>query len=565
MKIVHFGNEGRQKLLKGVNLISEAIKSTLGPKGRNVTYGFHYGFPIVTKDGVTVARQVESRDPIEQLGLLLIRQVAQKTADDAGDGTTTASLLAQSIFTEGLKVLGTGANPILVKKGIDLAVIKAIEYIREHVKSNPNKEDLLKIAMISANNDKIIGDIIYEAISKSGDNGVITIEDNYSGSDTYIKTIEGMQLNEGYLSPYFSTDLQKMEANYQDPYILIADYEINHIQPLMKAVELIIGQEKKPLVIIANDVKGQALATLVANKHKQGLPLLACKAPHFGDNRTEQLTDLAILTGGRVVGHSTGLKFEDIELSDFGRADNILSSRHHTTITGGKGKKEDIDSRILVLQTFIDRSESDYEKEKLQERLAKLTSGVAVIKVGASTEVECKEKKMRVEDALHATRAAIEEGIVPGGGLMMLKASCYLKDVPADLTEEEKIGWKIIAKALQAPIKQIALNAGLDGSEIIANIISNKVVNKGTSKSFQSDNISGTVIYIPVGDINYGFNFLNNKYGDLIEMGVIDPFKVVRLTLENSASVAGTLLTTECVIAEEIEDEYTKTPRPKSE
>ena len=541
MKTVHFGNDAHQKIKRGVDLIANSIKITLGPKGRNVIYGYHYGYPIVTKDGVTVARQVECKDQTEQLGLLLIRQVAQKTADDAGDGTTTASLLAQAIFTEGLKVLGTGANPILIKRGIDLAVLKVIEFINSHVIKQPHENDLIRVASISSNNDLSLAKIVCEAIKKAGKDGVITIEDNYKDGSTYIETIEGMQLNEGYLSPYFVTDPTKMEAFYQNPYILIADYEIGHIQPLMKVVELCLGEksEKRPLIIVANNITGQAIASLVASKHKAGVPILACKAPYFGDNRLEQLTDLAILTGGRVVSPSTGLKFEDIELSDLGQADNVLATKHYTTYTGGKGKITDIEARIKVLQMSINKTESDYEKEKLQERLSKLTSGVAVIKVGAQTEVELKEKKMRIEDALCASKAALEEGIVSGGGVMLLKASKFMGELN-HLSDEEKIGWKIVCKAIQEPIKQIAYNAGLDGSEIIANVILSE-------------------------NINYGYEFLNNQYGDLIELGVIDPYKVVRLTLENAASAAGMLLTTDCVINEEIEDEYTRTPKPRSE
>jgi len=538
VKVILFSNEARAKLKKGVDKISDSIKVTLGPKGRNVTFGFHYGFPITSKDGFTVARQIDVADPIEKLGVQLIRQVTQKTVDEAGDGTTTASLLAQSIFTEGLKVLGGGANPILINKGISLAVDEAIKYIEKFVNKAISKEELFKIASISANNDPTIAELICQAIDKAGIDGVITIEDS-PNSETNIKTIEGMQLNEGYLSPYFSTDQSRMEAIYHNPLILICDYEINHIQPLMKAVELAIGQEERPFVVIANNISGQALATLVTNKFKQGLQILACKSPYFGDNRTEQLNDLAILTGGRVVGHSTGLKFEDIDISDFGQCDTIVATKHHTTFTGGKGKKEDIEARVKVLQTSIERTESDYEKEKYQERLAKLTSGVAIIRVGANSEVELKEKKMRVEDALCAARSAIEEGFVCGGGLALLRAS-YGIDMPSTLTEEEKIGWNIIVKAMREPIKQIAFNAGLDGSEIIANINLND-------------------------DMNYGYNFLTNEFGNMLDMGVIDPFKVVRLTLKNAASVAGMMLTTECCVAEEIEDEYTRSPRPKSE
>ena len=530
-KIVTFGSEGRQKLLKGVNLIADSIKITLGPKGRNVIYGFPIGYPILTKDGVTVSRNVDTKDPTEQMGLLLIRQVAMKTADDAGDGTTTASLLAQAIFTEGLKTLSSGNNPILIKKGIDLAVSEAINYIKKHVIQDPSEEELKRVAIISANNDSSIANVVCEAIKKAGSDGVITIEDNYKDPSTYIQTVEGMQLNEGLLSPYFVTNKEKMEAVYQDAYILICDYDINHIQPLMKSIEMIIGTEKRPLVIVANSVAGQALETLVVNRIKNGIQIVACKSPYFGENRTEQLTDLAILTGGRVVGQSSGLNFDKIELSDFGQA-NVVATKHHTTFTSGKGSIEDVQARIKVLQTSIEKTESDYEKEKFQERLAKLTSGVAVIKVGANTEVEQKEKKFRIEDALCASRAALEEGIVAGGGLMLLRAAKELEKMPevGILSEEEKIGWKIICKALQEPIKQIAANAGIDGSEIIAKIMLDDYV-------------------------NYGYDFLNNKYGDLMTLGVIDPFKVVRLTLENAASVAGSLLTCECTIAEEPDDE----------
>ena len=555
MKIVLFGNEARKKILKGVNLISDSIKVTLGPRGRNVLYGFHYGFPVLTKDGVTVSKQVECKDPTEQLGLLLIRQVAQKTADEAGDGTTTAAVLAQAIFNEGLKALATNANPILIKKGIDLAVKEALSFISKQVIKDPTEDDILRVATVSANNDSAIAEIVCQAIKKAGKNGVITIEDNYRDSSTYIETVEGMQLNEGWISPYFATEPVKMEAVYKNPYILIADYEIGHIQPLMKAVELAIGQEKRPLVIIANNVTGQALQTLVVNKMKQGVPILACKAPYFGDNRTEQLTDLAILTGGRVVGNASGLKFEDIELSDFGQAESIVATKHYTTITGGKGDNVNTEARIKLLQSQIDKSESDYEKEKLQERLAKLTSGVAVIKVGASTEVECKEKKFRIEDALCASRSALEEGIIAGGGIALLRASKYLDSLP-NLLEEEGIGRKIVIKALQEPIKCIASNAGLDGSEVIAKILMQPEPTVTSSSNVEWSNISS---------FNYGYDFLNNKYGDMFEMGIIDPYKVVRLTLENAASVSGSLLTTEASISETIEDEVFKTPIPKSE
>jgi len=541
-KVILFNNEARDKLKRGVDLIANAIKVTLGPRGRNVIYGNHYGYPFVTKDGITVARQMECKDTNEQLGLLLVRQASQKTADDAGDGTTTVALLTQAIFAESLKVLGTGANPILIKRGLDSAAKEVVEFIKKNTVKNPSDEEIYRIATISANNDPVIGKLIFEAIQKAGKDGVITIENNYRDSSTHIETIEGMQLNEGYISPYFVTDVNRMEAVWNNPYILIADYEIGHIQPLMKAVELAMGEnsEKRPLVIIANNITGQALATLVANRHKGGIPILACKAPYFGDNRTEQLTDLAILTGGRVVGNSSGLKFEDIDITDFGQVETIVATKSFTTFTGGRGSKEHIDARVQQLNKLASETESDYEKAKLQERLAKLTSGVAVIKVGASTEVESQEKKMRIEDALHATRAALEEGIVPGGGVLLLRAAKHLETFDFSFLEEDKIGNRILIKALQEPIKQIASNSGLDGSEIIAEIIQND-------------------------DVRYGFDFLNNTSGDLVKLGVIDPSKVVRLTVENAVSVAGMLMTTEVCIAEKEEVDPFRTPKPKSE
>lgn len=544
-KIVLFGDDAKKKLKTGIDLISNVIKTTLGPKGRNVMWSFHYGAPVLSKDGVSCSRQVEATDQTEQMGVLLIRQASQATADSAGDGTTTVAVLAQAIFTEGLKKISSGNNPVLIKKGIDLAVTEAIRYIQQHVLKDPPQDHLIRVATISANNDPSIADVVCQAIQKAGADGVITIEDNYKDALTYIHSVEGMQLNEGYLSPYFVTNKDKMEAIYQDAYILIADYEINHVQPLMKAIEMVIGGEKKPLIIIANNITGQALETLVMNRIKAGLPIVCCKAPYFGDNRTEQLTDLAILTGGRVVGQSSGLIFDKLELSDFGRA-NVIATKHHTTFTAGAGQEADVKARIGVLQSSIETTESDYEKEKLQERLAKLTSGVAVIKVGAATEVEQKEKKYRIEDALCASRAALEEGICSGGGLLLLRAAKFLQEAPnwkrneerQFLTEEEKIGWNIICRALQEPIKQIAANAGLDGSEIIAQIMLNN-------------------------DVNFGYDFLNNQYGDLMEMGVVDPFKVVRLTIENSASVAGSLLTCEVCINDDIEEEYAKTPKAR--
>lgn len=577
-KVVAFNNEAREKMKRGIDLIANSIKVTLGPRGRNVAYSFHYGYPVVTKDGITVARQVDAVDPIEQMGLLLIRQVSQVTADAAGDGTTTSALLAQAIFTEGLKVLGSGANPILIKKGIDRAAEEAIAFVKSHTTTNPSEADLLKIATISANNDAKIGELICDAIKQAGRDGVITIEDNYHDMTTYIQTIEGMQLSEGWLSPHLVTDPLKMEAVYDNPYILIADYDINHIQPLMKAVEMVVGEKKRPLVIVANNIGGQAIQTIVMNKHKAGVPILACKAPYFGDNRTEQLNDLAILTGGRVISPASGLTFDDLTIDDLGQCSRVLATKSYTTFTGGNGNPTDLNARIILLQSQIAKSESDYEKGKLEERLAKLTSGVAVIKVGAATEVECKEKKMRIEDALHATRAALEEGIVPGGGVMLLRAAKHIEAQDA-YKDEEEIGRKIVIKALQEPIKTIAHNSGMDGSEVIAGILGKGqapiiFVSHGAFKEVElTDLTPGKIVRteepstIKVVDgpeaMNFGYDFLTNQYGDMLEMGVIDPTKVVRLTVENAVSVASMLLTTECVIAEEDEDEITRTPKPR--
>lgn len=552
MHVVNFNEQARRKLKKGVDLIADAVKVTLGPRGKNVIYGYHYGYPVVTKDGVTVARQVESKDQTEQLGTLLVRQVAQKTADDAGDGTTTACVLAQAIYTEGLKGLGYGANPVLIKRGIDKAVEMAVAEL-ERNKKEIGEDEVIDVATLSANNDKVVGEIVTEAIKKVGDDGIITIEDNYNTATTHIDMVEGMQLNEGMISPYFITDREKQECFYRKPLILLVDAEVNMITQITKAVEIAVGQEKRPLVIIANNVTGEAITTLCLNRAKQGLPLVACKASQFGDYRSDMLDDIAVLIGGKVVGNRSGLEADQIELSDFGECETFRSTKHYTTIIGGKGEKEDVDERIKTIQFEISVAESDYEKEKLQERLAKLTSGVAVIKVGASTEVELKEKKMRFDDALHATRAAMDEGIVAGGGLALLNVSKWLKDKENTnsliLTEEEWIGYHIVTQALREPIQQIARNAGADGSEIIAGI-------DAEVRSLGAEEVYGPYV---------GYNFLTNEYCNLIAAGVVDPLKVVRAALENAASVAGMLLTTDCVINEEAEDEVTKTPKARSE
>lgn len=538
-KVVTFGTDARQKMLNGVNLIANAVKATLGPKGRNAIYHFHYGFPIVTKDGVTVARQVDCRDGLEQIGLHIVRQVAQKTADDAGDGTTTACVLAQAIYGEGLKCLSTGANPILIKKGIDKAVSKVLDYIDSvSIPVGNNKQMMKNVATISGNNDSAVGDIIMEAIDKVGENGVITIEDNNMGTVTYVDSVEGMNLNEGMLSPFFCTDPIKMEATYANLKILLVDGEIETIKQIESVINNVIGKQGKSLVIICSGMAPAVLQTLVANRAKNMLPLLVCKCPQFGQFRTEQMLDISCLVGGIMVGAATGVGFDDILKGDevLGSANSITATRNSTTIVGDKNTKDKVQARITQIESEITKSESDYDKEKLRERLAKLTSGVAVIKVGSQTEVELKDLKMRIEDSLHATRAAIEEGIVPGGGVVYVQASRILKE---EGNQEEMTGIRIIKKALLAPIKTMAFNAGVEDGDIIAN---NSLSNP-----------------------RYGYNFLTNEYGDMIEMGIIDPTKVIKLALKNAASAAGMLLTTEVCINEESEEDLErKTPPPRS-
>ena len=536
MKVITFSEEARKKLKNGVDLIANAVKVTLGPRGRNMIYGFPYGFPVSTKDGVTVARQIEAKDPTEQLGVLLIRQVAQKTVDDVGDGTTTATLLAQIIFKEGLKSLQSGANPVLIKKGIDNAVSEVIDHIDRVKIPIITDEDRIKVAGISANNNEDIGRLINEAIKKVGEDGVITLEDNYLGPETYIDVLEGMQLNEGLQSPYFITDKEKMAAEYKNAYLIIIDGEIEIISQVKGILEKALGTGR-PVVLMANGYSNIVLQELVRSRIEQKLSLLVVKSSYFGEYRTEQLIDIATITGGKVIGSSTGLRVEEADIVHLGRCGTIKATRNYTTIIDGFGEQGDIDARIALLRKSIEESESDYEKEKFRERLSKLTSGVAVIKVGAPTEVERKEKKMRVEDALLATRAAIEEGVVAGGGLTLLKSINWIKE---EGEEEELIGRRIIKKALRAPIQTIAENSGAEGAEIIAKILSSQYLE------------------------NYGYNFMTGRYENLIESGVVDPVKVVKATLINAASVAGILLTTEVACCDEEEEEIARTPRPRS-
>jgi len=542
-KDICFGAQSRARLKIGVDLIADAVKATLGPKGRNVVYGFHYGFPVATKDGVTVARQVESSDAMEQIGVMLIRQVAQKTADDAGDGTTTASVLAQAIYTEGLKSLNTGANPILIKRGIDRAVYDVIGIIDENKREIDDETEILNVATVSANNDKDIGSLIAEAIKKVGKQGVITLEDNYSGNENTVSVVEGMQTNEGMLHQFFITDKERIRAEHLNPRLLLIDdilSDIASIQPLIEAVL----NKKEPIVIIAHDVVGMALQTLAISVAQKGCPILACKASQFGDYRSELLSDIAELTGAQIMAGKGGflarnfIDREDKGYGWLGTCERITADRFSTTIINGGGSKEAVDKRIKLIDDLLIAAVSDYDKEKLQERLAKLTSGVAVIKVGANTEVEQKEKKMRVEDSLCATKAAIDEGVIEGGGTAYLNASRKLL-VPPGLNEDEKIGYSIIKSALTSPIRIIAQNSGISAEEVMARI---------TDK--------------------HGYNFLTDEYGDLYEMGIIDPVKVVKCALQNAAGVAGTLLTTEVAICETPEDEApqpSRTPTPRSE
>jgi chaperonin GroEL len=520
-----FNTDARSKLKRGVDQLAEAVKVTLGPKGRNVVIDKKFGSPTVTKDGVTVAKEVELSDPIENMGAQMVKEVATKTSDLAGDGTTTATVLAQAIFREGLKNVTAGANPMELKRGIDRAVEAVVEQLRSISVPTAGKKEIAQVGTISANNDKEIGNLIAEAMEKVGKDGVITVEEA-KGLETTLETVEGMQFDRGYLSPYFVTDPEKMEAAVEDPYILIHDKKISAMKELLPLLEK-SAQSGKPLLIIAEDVEGEALATLVVNKLRGTLKVVAVKAPGFGDRRKEMLRDIAVLTGGQVISEELGFKLENATLNDLGRAKRIVVDKDNTTLVDGRGKPDDIKGRIAEIRGAIEKSTSDYDREKLQERLAKLSGGVAVINVGAATETELKEKKARVEDALHATRAAVEEGIVPGGGVALVRAQAALEKVKG--TEDEKIGVDIVRRALEEPIRMIAQNAGAEGSIVVARVKDSK-------------------------DKNFGYNAANDTYEDLVKAGVIDPTKVTRTALQNAASIAGLLLTTECVVVEKKED-----------
>ncbi|MCM2277106.1 MAG: chaperonin GroEL [Oligoflexia bacterium] len=521
-KELRFSEEARSAILNGVNILADAVKVTLGPKGRNVVIEKSFGAPNVTKDGVTVAKEIELSDKFENMGAQMVREVASKTNDDAGDGTTTATVLAQAIYREGAKIVAAGHNPMELKRGIDKAVETVIAELKKISKPINSQKEVAQVGTISANNDPTIGKIIAEAMDKVGKEGVITVEESKT-AETTLDVVEGMQFDRGYLSPYFVTNPEKMEVNLESPYILIYDKKVSSMKDLLPLLEKVV-QRSKPLVIIAEEVEGEALATLVVNKLRGTLQVAAVKAPGFGDRRKEMLQDIAVLTGGRVISEEMGHKLETARLEDLGQAKKITIDKDNTTIVDGAGKKADVDARVKTIRAQVEETTSDYDREKLQERLAKLVGGVAVINVGAATEVEMKEKKARVEDALNATRAAVEEGIVPGGGTALLRAGKALETLK-DLSNEQKAGVNIIRRALEEPLRQIAGNAGFEGSIVVDKVVTNTT---------------------PA----WGFNALTEKYEDLITAGVIDPAKVARCALQNAASVASLMLTTETLIAE---------------
>jgi chaperonin GroEL len=525
-KELHFNTEARAALKRGVDQLAEAVKVTLGPKGRNVVIDKKFGAPTVTKDGVTVAKEIELSDPLENMGAQMVKEVATKTSDIAGDGTTTATVLAQAIFREGLKNVTAGTNPMALKRGIDHAVTAIVAELKRISVPTAGKKEIAQVGAISANNDKEIGDLIAEAMEKVGKDGVITVEEA-RGLETTLETVDGMQFDRGYLSPYFVTDPEKMEAVLEDGLILIHDKKISSMKDLLPVLEK-VAQLGKPLLIIAEDVEGEALATLVVNKLRGTLRVAAVKAPGFGDRRKAMLQDIAVITGGQVISDELGLKLENASVTDLGRAKRIVIDKDNTTVIDGAGDDSAIKGRIAEIRAAIDKATSDYDKEKLQERLAKISGGVAVIHVGAATEAEMKEKKARVEDALHATRAAVEEGIVPGGGVALIRAQKVLKALKlAD--SDEQIGVTIINKAIEEPLRMIVQNAGGEGSIVLEKVRSAK-------------------------DDKYGYNALTDTYEDLVAAGVIDPTKVTRTALQNAASIAGLLLTTEAIIVEKKEE-----------
>ncbi|WJW75282.1 chaperonin GroEL [Thiohalobacter sp. IOR34] len=525
-KEVKFSDEARQRMVVGVNTLANAVKVTLGPKGRNVVLEKAFGAPTVTKDGVSVAKEIELKDKFENMGAQMVKEVASQTSDVAGDGTTTATVLAQSIFREGMKAVAAGMNPMDLKRGIDKAVHAAVEALKEMSKSCEDTKAIAQVGTISANSDESIGNIIAEAMEKVGKEGVITVEEG-STLENELDVVEGMQFDRGYLSPYFVNNQQSMSAELEDPFILIHDKKISNIRDLLPVLEG-VAKAGRPLLIIAEDVEGEALATLVVNSIRGIVKVCAVKAPGFGDRRKAMLQDIAILTGGTVISEETGMTLEKATLEELGTAKKVQVSKENTTIIDGAGAKADIEARVKQIRAQIEEATSDYDKEKLQERVAKLAGGVAVIKVGAATEVEMKEKKARVEDALHATRAAVEEGVVPGGGVALLRARAQMGEIETD-NHDQEVGVNIARRAMEEPLRQIVSNTGEEPSVILAKV--------------------------EEGEGNFGYNAANGEYGDMIEMGILDPTKVTRSALQNAASVSGLMITTECMVAEAPKEE----------
>ena len=521
-KDIEFGSDARSKMLKGVETLAKTVKVTLGPKGRNVMLDKSYGAPKITKDGVSVAKEIELADKFENMGAQLVKEVAQKTADKAGDGTTTATVLAEAIIKEGCKAVAAGINPMDLKRGIDMAVEAVVEDVKSRSKEIKTSEEIAQVGTISANGDTSIGEYLARAMEKVGNDGVITVEDA-KGLETELDVVEGMQFDRGYLSPYFVTNPDKMSCEYDNPYILLYDQKISSLQPMLPVLEAVV-QSGRPLLIIAEDIEGEALATLVVNRIRGGLKVCAVKAPGFGDRRKAMLQDMAVLTGGQVVSEELGMKIENVTLDMLGTSKRVEITKDDTTIIDGAGQKELIDARAAQIRKEIETTTSDYDREKLQERLGKLSGGVAVLRVGGSSEVEVKEKKDRIDDALNATRAAVKEGVVAGGGVALLYASKVLDKVTAE-NEDQKAGINIIRKAIQAPIRQIAENAGVDGAVIVGKLLEST-------------------------DTNYGYNAQSGEYTDMIKAGIVDPTKVVRTALQDAASVGGLLITTEAMVTE---------------
>ncbi|MGH6805034.1 MAG: chaperonin GroEL [Methyloceanibacter sp.] len=521
-KEVKFGQDARERMLHGVDILANAVRVTLGPKGRNVVLEKSFGAPRITKDGVTVAKEIELEDKFENMGAQMVREVASKTSDTAGDGTTTATLLAQAIVKEGAKSVAAGSNPMDLKRGVDLAVNAIVNELKSKAKKVTSNEEIAQVGTISANGDQEIGRFIAEAMQKVGNDGVITVEEA-KALETELEVVEGMQFDRGYISPYFVTDADKMRVELESPYILINEKKLSNLQSILPLLEAVV-QSGKPLLVIAEDVEGEALATLVVNKLRGGLKVAAVKAPGFGDRRKAMLQDIAVLTGGQVISEDLGIKLENVTLDMLGRAKKVVITKDDTTIVDGAGKKADIVARVAQIKQQIEDTTSDYDKEKLQERLAKLAGGVAVIKVGGATEMEVKERKDRVDDALNATRAAVEEGILPGGGVALIRSQKVLDRLNA-ANDDQKVGINIVRRAIQAPARQIAENAGEDGAVVVG-----KIVDKD--------------------DYAFGFNAATGEYGNLVKQGVIDPAKVVRTALQDAASVAGLLITTEAMVAE---------------